>query len=232
MRDTIYTIPIDEVLEPKCGCPICRMRDTLEERALEYTMGAAMMEPDVRIEMNRLGFCERHLGEMLQRKNRLSVALILQSHLGELQEGVLQAKAPLLGADKRSQRLQQVEAGCFVCHRIEESLSRMVDTILNLWHTEPDFKGKFIGQESLCLPHYTRLFLAAGNKLKKAELKAFQEVIGVLAANALDPIKADIDSFCDLFDYRQKPGIPIPEEVRSAPERAFLFLSGRTPVEQ
>ena len=28
MRDSIYTIPISEVFEPKCGCPICRMRDT------------------------------------------------------------------------------------------------------------------------------------------------------------------------------------------------------------
>ena len=27
MRDSIYTIPISEVFEPKCGCPICRMRD-------------------------------------------------------------------------------------------------------------------------------------------------------------------------------------------------------------
>ena len=30
MREDICTIPISEVFEPKEGCPICRMRDTLE----------------------------------------------------------------------------------------------------------------------------------------------------------------------------------------------------------
>ena len=53
MKDTIYTIPVSEVFEPKEGCPLCRMRDTLEERCLEYIMGAAMMEPDVRQDTNR-----------------------------------------------------------------------------------------------------------------------------------------------------------------------------------
>ncbi len=32
MREDICTIPISEVFEPKEGCPICRMRDTLENR--------------------------------------------------------------------------------------------------------------------------------------------------------------------------------------------------------
>ena len=26
MRDSIYTIPVSEVFEPKCGCPICAGR--------------------------------------------------------------------------------------------------------------------------------------------------------------------------------------------------------------
>ena len=50
MRESILTIPVTDIFEPKCGCPICRLRDTLEQRTVEYIMGAAMMEPDVRIE--------------------------------------------------------------------------------------------------------------------------------------------------------------------------------------
>ena len=47
MRESILTIPISEIFEPKCGCPICTMRNTLESHTTEYIMGAAMMEPDV-----------------------------------------------------------------------------------------------------------------------------------------------------------------------------------------
>ena len=43
MRESILTIPVSEIFEPKCGCPICRMRDMLEQRTIEYIMGAAMM---------------------------------------------------------------------------------------------------------------------------------------------------------------------------------------------
>ena len=47
MRESILTIPVTDIFKPKCGCPICRLRDTLEQRTVEYIMGAAMMEPDV-----------------------------------------------------------------------------------------------------------------------------------------------------------------------------------------
>lgn len=56
MKESIYTIPVSEILEPRQGCPLCILRDTLEKRAVEYIMGAAMMEPDVRQETNRQGF--------------------------------------------------------------------------------------------------------------------------------------------------------------------------------
>ena len=81
MRESILTIPITDVFEPKCGCPICRIRDTLEQHTIEYIMGAAMMEPDVRIETNKAGFCKEHFEQMRACKNRLSLALMLHREL-------------------------------------------------------------------------------------------------------------------------------------------------------
>ena len=81
MRESILTIPVNEIFEPREGCPVCRMRDMLESRTIEYIMGAAMMEPDVRIETNRQGFCKVHFEQMRACKNRLSLALMLQTHL-------------------------------------------------------------------------------------------------------------------------------------------------------
>ena len=40
MRNDITSIPVSEVFDPKEGCPICRMRDTLEKRVVEYITGA------------------------------------------------------------------------------------------------------------------------------------------------------------------------------------------------
>ena len=59
MRDDICTIPVSEVFEKNDGCPICRMRDTIEERLLDYILGDAMMEPDVLIRNSECGIKQR-----------------------------------------------------------------------------------------------------------------------------------------------------------------------------
>lgn len=102
MRDDITSIPISEVFEPRDGCPICRLRNTLEDRVVEYITGAAMMEPDVRIETNKQGFCIDHYRMMLKKRNRLGVALILESHLDEMEKRIY-AGPPLLGKSAKNQ---------------------------------------------------------------------------------------------------------------------------------
>ena len=82
MRDDICTIPVSEGFEPKDGCPICRMRAIAERRVISYIMGAAMMEPDVRVKTNELGFCRDHYSMMRKANNRLSLALMLDSRGG------------------------------------------------------------------------------------------------------------------------------------------------------
>ena len=84
MAERIFTIPINEAFDEKCGCPLCRMHDKLEEQTVDAALGAAMMEPSVRIEMNREGFCREHMQAMYRKKNKLALGLILESRLDEL----------------------------------------------------------------------------------------------------------------------------------------------------
>lgn len=227
MKDTIYTIPVSEVFEPKEGCPLCRMRDTLEERCLEYIMGAAMMEPDVRQDTNRQGFCTDHFRMMLTRKNRLSLGLMLQSHLDYIRQEVVGAKAPILGKDKRLEKAREVDEGCYVCARIDWAMERMLDTILGLWQKEEAFRTLFSQQECICFPHYRLLAQKAQEKLPKKALPGFLEVAGGLTLGRLEALKGDVDRFCNLFDYRNAAPGPIPEEVRSSIERSISYLCAR-----
>ena len=92
MRESLLTIPINEVFEPREGCPICAMRNTVETHISEYIMGAAMMEPDVRIETNKLGFCREHYNILLRQNNRLSLALMLNTQLAERRANMFDGK--------------------------------------------------------------------------------------------------------------------------------------------
>ena len=87
MKETICTIPINDIFMPKDGCPICRMEKMLEEQYVKFVTGDAMMEPNIRIETNKKGFCHRHFSQMFEKGQKLPNALILESHLQEIKIG-------------------------------------------------------------------------------------------------------------------------------------------------
>ena len=93
MKEQIYTIPVNTAFErsqadKSCGCPFCTMKEILEKNELDLITGASMMEPDIRIKTNELGFCKKHYDMMLLMKNRLGIALMLESHLDEVSKTV------------------------------------------------------------------------------------------------------------------------------------------------
>ena len=227
MRDSIYTIPVSEVFEPKCGCPICAMERTLEQRCVEYIMGAAMMEPDVRIETNRLGFCTRHFEQMLHQKNRLSLALILESHLKELQSGDFQdIRARAKAKPKKRGEVQTVNHTCFVCEKIDWALSRMLFTVVDQYAKDGEFRRVFAEQEFLCLPHLEALLCAAAEHMPKKLFPEFQEAAVKLARKQLEEVGADVSHFCRMFDYRNAREGADWGNSRDSIERAIRLLTG------
>ena len=191
MREDITSIPISEVFEPKDGCPVCRLRDMLEERSVTYITGAAMMEPDVRIETNKQGFCRLHYGQMLNCRKKLNVALILQSHLAEIaKNGVTTVPK---GAKKHT-------ASCFVCNKIERNMEQIMLNICRLWENEKEFRVLYSEQPYICLEHCKSLSIAA-EKMPKKLRKEFLDITKELTEKQLVELAGDIAHFCSMFDY-------------------------------
>jgi hypothetical protein len=228
MRDNIYTIPVNEVFEPKCGCPICRMRDILEERCLEYIMGAAMMEPDVRMETNALGFCRLHYGMMLKRKNRLSLALMLESHLMELEEkGLKPGQAPSSGGLFRKSAPAEQKESCFVCKQIDWAQKTMFDTIMHQYAQSEEFRQLFSEQEMLCLPHFKQLTAYASGQMDKRFRSQFIKESTRLCRKSLEELQHDVSHYCKMFDYRNAGPNADWGNSKDSIERAIYFLTSR-----
>ena len=134
----------------------------------------------------RLGFCADHFEQMLHQKNRLSLALMLESHLKELKE---QNFKPILqkarAHPKKRGAMSTVNDTCFVCEKIEWALSRMLDTIVQLYGRDADFRKLFSEQESLCLLIWKSFSAPGADKLPKKEYPAFE--------------KAALDSYYEKF---------------------------------
>ncbi len=227
MRESILTIPINEVFEPKEGCPFCRMRDTIEDRCVEYIMGAAMMEPDVRIKSNELGFCKTHYEKMLLQKNRLSLGLILSTHLEEIKKEAFEKKA-LIGAEKKKKyRLSQFDETCFVCDRIEWGLQRLFVTFYEMYSKSDEFRQLFNEQEYICLHHYKLLAEQSEGKIPKKMLPIFEKEAKDLVTKYLDTLINDVTHFTKMYDYRNTGSNADWGNSKDSIERAIKFLTSR-----
>lgn len=231
MRESILTIPVNEVFEPREKCPICRMRNEVEAHICEYIMGAAMMEPDVRIETNALGFCHTHFEMLLQQNNRLSLGLMLDSYLANVRDDVFGKKPLLFGKGARAKKASEIEQTCFVCSKVDWGINHMLETVFTMYVKEPKFKNLFKTQEYICIPHYNLLMSQAPSKLPKGDFADFEKSCDELVSNYVKSLSSDVKQFCDSFDYRNAGKLHNEdmEHVRTSIERSIEFLTGRKP---
>lgn len=227
MRESILTIPINEIFEPKCDCPICRMRNTLEEHTTEYIMGAAMMEPDVRIETNKLGFCHEHYSQLLKCKNRLSLALMLQTHLETLNKGVFAKKGLFESKNKKVKEIASHNSTCFICSKVEWAMERLMVTVFDMYENSEDFRRLFSEQEYICLPHCELLINAAKEKMNKRYAPDFTAECIRLAKKQAELLYDDVSHFCSMFDYRNSGPDADWGNSKDSIERAIKFLTSR-----
>ena len=223
--DMNFTIPVNEAFEASaadasCGCPFCALYRKLEENELDLILGASMMEPDIRIKTNKSGFCRTHYDMMFVRKNRLGMALTLESHLDEL-IGDLKSGG-LLGTNKPQKRIAELEASCYVCRRIDFNFRHMIETVVFLWDKDEEFVAKLKAQPYFCLPHYRALLKCADNRLQKKKSAAFAKDCSEIVNKYLAELKDDISWFCKKFDYRY--GDEPWYNSRDSVERSIKFL--------
>ncbi|MBE6664439.1 MAG: hypothetical protein E7602_08110 [Ruminococcaceae bacterium] len=229
--EQIYTIPVNESFEDcaksGCDCPLCKIYDNLENKEVEMALGPSMMEPSTRELTNEKGFCRDHFKMMLERNNRLSLALILESHLdtvkGKLSGNFLDA---LFGtkANKALKGAQNVLGSCFICERIDNHFEKMVETTVLLYDKDPDFREKLMGQKYFCLPHYKMMLECARNELDKKKYNSFFSDVSSIENKYFEKLGGDVSWFCKKFDYRydNEPWY----DSKDAPDRAVTFLVG------
>lgn len=223
MREKIYTIPVNEAFEKQDGCPFCTLYSKLEDTEIDLITGASMMEPDIRIKTNQLGFCRKHFDIMLKSGKKLPVALTIQSHLDSLKKEV--TPGGLFAMDdpaKPIKRIEKLNSDCYVCQRIDRHFSAMFETACILFEGEQEFRDKFTSQPFFCLPHYARLLESSKKVNSKKRHSELVKAAGEIVEGYLNSLYDDVSLFCKKFDYNSKD-IPWGNSKDSS-ERAVNFL--------
>ena len=226
--EQIYTIPVNEAFEASAadaslGCPFCRLYNKLEQDELGLILGASMMEPDVRLKTNELGFCREHFGMMLRRPKRLPLALILESHLADQRKN-LGAGATFTGkaGESAMKKFTTLKNSCYVCGRIEHNFTLMQETAALLWEQDAEFRGKTAAQPFFCLEHFGGFVAAAKDRMSRRDFAEFYKLVSQQMDAYMEGLCGDVSWFVKKFDYRyeEEPWY----NSKDAVERAMKFL--------
>ena len=212
MPDHIHTIPILDALRDPKHCAFCVMRSKVEGDAIRFIMSPAYMEDDVRMETNKLGFCETHLVAMYNAQNRLGLALMLHTHIRKLSKDISskvnsKLPAPFFGKDTSGPiatmraHLDKTLATCYVCNSVESTFARYLGTFLYMWGKGGEDARLIKSQKGYCLPHFTML-LAEAENLSRSKRDKFMEEIARPQLAHMKELEENLEWFTLKFDHR------------------------------
>ena len=226
MRYHIDTIPIWDAAKKDGECLLCALERRTELGEAERYLGASVMEPDVRIQVNKKGFCKKHHTMLYGMSNRLGHALMLESHMIEIRENMDKHYAALKKAAgalssasigdrlsgkakgyteavlKAADEIEKMGGTCVMCDTIQDNMLRYLHTFFHLYQNDAEFKRKFLSGKGLCLPHLGQLIHVAAEELNPKQLGEFVTALTDCEKANLDRIQEDISWFIKKFDYR------------------------------
>ena len=225
MRFHIDTIPLWDSLKLEGECLLCALRRKVELGEAEGYLGASVMEPDTRIQVNDKGFCPHHHAMLFAMSNRLGHALMLESHLAETRRRTEKAFADLKKAahaysdasmlerlkkgsaaradmEKLAGEISAMASSCVMCDSINENMDRYMHTFFHLYQNDTEFRNRFNASKAVCLPHLATLIQWAPQELPAKEVADFIDKLTSNETANLNRMQEDISWFIKKFDYR------------------------------
>lgn len=214
MKETLYTIPVNDAFDTDCECPVCAMYKSIEADAISFTLGPSYMEDDIRMTTNKTGFCGNHIRLLYKHQNRLGLGLMLNTHLDKVIDDVTKLakkppKAPSFfkknsAPDKLADYIETLNNSCYICDRVNNVFNRYIATIFHLYKTDADFPSKLKNSKGFCFNHFLLLYKSATDNLSGTDFDDFIKMITEVFLDNLNRVNDDVEWFTDKFDYKNQ----------------------------
>ena len=231
----LETIPVWDAYRAGSECPLCLLLRRAEADFVRFYVGHSVMVPEMRVQVNDAGFCRTHFPMLLDGGNRLGLALITHTHLGELRRklerhlrsgksgGALKKDLARLAA-----LVEEQLDRCLICDRLRDRFLRYAYTIVHLWQKDAGFRTEFLASKGFCLNHLKGQVEMARQTLPGARLAAFVAETAELQGRAWDRLEGELLAFTGKFDYRST-GPPSATTKQSVAD-AIAKLTGALPA--
>lgn len=221
MKETLYTIPLNDAVNADDECPFCFIEREVEQDLLDFALGSgsSYMESDVREATDKAGFCREHFKKMFDYGNTLGNGWILKTHYakmrGEMKEQFAKfapTKSSFMGKLKKNTErtnpigiwAQEKEKSCYICSRFADTYDRYMDTFFFMYKKDEDFRRRIRSGKGFCLHHFGDLCEYGESRLSDKEKKEFYPVMFELMDKNMERLQEDVSWLVDKFDYRNK----------------------------
>ncbi|HHY46077.1 MAG TPA: hypothetical protein GX506_02095 [Firmicutes bacterium] len=199
MRQALETIPIWDAFQENTECPLCLLAGQVENSFLTGYLEELVMDSSYRKRVVQDGFCNDHLYKLLSRRDKLGLALTLESIL----MGILSSDAGTLDAvlPDKVQRLGQ-PSQCPACEHIASFVRQYCQLIVRMYRDEKEFRDAFARSKGFCIPHT----LAFAQNVKEgpragSNKEAVAHAFELLRTN-LERLSGELRWFIKKHDYR------------------------------
>lgn len=194
-------------------CPLCLIKNIIEEQILHEYLNDAVMEDDSHILVVKKGFCEKHFDMLFARPNKLSLAIQADSNIPTLEALLNPPKA--FGEKKLAEEIDKKLSTCVVCDHIEDSMVKYYKTIAKMFHYEDYFYKLLIASKGFCMKHYAELLRYSSHA--GSSKKSYLEILSKVQKRAMNKVRENLKFFCAKHDYRNAM-IPLGEAENAIPD--------------
>ncbi|MFP4364561.1 MAG: DUF6062 family protein [Spirochaetia bacterium] len=242
MKYELDTIPIWDAYKEDTECPLCLLQEKAEAHYVKYFQGHSVMIPEIRVEVNKTGFCEAHYTQMYKsRENPLGLGLISHTYFEEQMKHlkkehdrlrkIINKNAPrgekfLKVSQILQDKLLESQHTCMVCDKIDYTLNRYKFTIVYLWKKNEEFKTEYLKSRGFCFKHYEKMISMAQDSLNKKLFGQWMADTMELQEKNWERLAGEVDWYTQKFDANnsQKPW----GTSKDALPRTIQKLIGRT----
>lgn len=246
MKETLYTIPLNDAVNAQDECPFCFIEREVEQDLLDFALGSgsSYMESDVREATDKAGFCRAHFKKMFDYGNTLGNAWILKTHymrmnaeMAEQFKSFVPTKSTLMGRLKKTTERQnpigiwveEKEKSCYICNRFADTYERYMDTFFFMYKKDQDFRNRILDSKGFCLHHFGDLCEAADKRLSDKEKQEFFPAMFSLMEKNMERLSEDVSWMVEKFDYRNKDADW--KNSKDAIQRGMQKLKGGYPAD-
>ena len=246
MKETLYTIPLNDAVNAGDECPFCYIEREVEQDLIDFVLGSgsSYMESDVREATDKAGFCRAHFKKMFDYGNTLGNGWILKTHYVQINKEMKEqfkkfvpSKSGFMGMRKKtaekvnpvSMWVQEKEASCYICKRFADTYDRYMDTFFFMYKKDEDFRKRILNSKGFCLHHFGDLCENAESRLNDKEKKEFYASVFALMEKNMERLQEDVSWLVEKFDYRNKDADW--KNSRDAIQRGMQKLKGGYPAD-